>query len=404
MEIFSPRSGEASVVRAIKRLYTSIEQKARENSEVFEAFSKPQLLGKALLSADYADLLSYRFCITRIFRNLEYFFDKHPPILALNRPGLYFLIMGYNHLMAEISTFVPWLSLAAFGRELASPKRGERLFYYDVPGLGSKAGSDKRIIILIHGLGDEADSWRYLIPLLSGEGHRVLALDLPGFGRSVYRGRVNLRRHREAVLDLLEFCARPERPAVLAGNSMGALVAEGAAFTRPDLVKALVLIDGCFPMKGKLPPGLVFQGIPFVGRGSYRSLRGKPEEAYGSLLPYYFNIEALAKGDREFLRERIMARVKSRSQENAYFNSLRSLIWANRASASDYGKKLAAWPGKVFLVWGAEDLILPPAAADQVRRLRPEAGFSLIQEAGHLPHQEKPQAVAERMLEFIASA
>ncbi|MDR3192851.1 MAG: alpha/beta hydrolase [Treponema sp.] len=304
--------------------------------------------------------------------------------------------------MAKNSMFVPWLSLAAFGRELVSSKREERLFYYDVPGLGTKAGSDKRAIILIHGLGDEADSWRHLIPLLSGEGHRVLAPDLPGFGRSVYR-KVNLRRHREAVLDLLELCARPDRPAVLAGNSMGALVAQGAAFSRPNLVKALVLIDGCFPMGGKLSPSLIFQGIPLIGRGYYRSLRGKPDEAYGSLRPYYFDLEALAEADREFLRERVMARVQSRAQENAYFSSLRSLIWANRTAASDYGRKLALWPGRLSLIWGTEDLILPPATADQVRSLRPEAGFSLIQEAGHLPHQEKPQAVAERMLECIAS-
>jgi pimeloyl-ACP methyl ester carboxylesterase len=305
--------------------------------------------------------------------------------------------------MAETSTFVPWLSLAAFGRELASSKKGEKLFYYDIPGLGAKAGSDKGAIVLIHGLGDEADSWRHLIPLLSGEGHRVLAPDLPGFGRSVYRGMVNLRRHRKAVLELLEICARPERPAILAGNSMGALVAEGAAFARPDLVKALVLIDGCLPLGGKLHAGTIFQSIPLVGRGYYRSLRRKPEKAYGSLRPYYFNFEALAEADREFLRERVMTRVRSRSQENAYFNSLRSFIWANGAAAFGYGKKLAAWPGKLSLIWGAEDLILPPAAADQVRSLRPEAGFSLIQDAGHLPHQERPQAVADRMLEFIAS-
>jgi pimeloyl-ACP methyl ester carboxylesterase len=303
--------------------------------------------------------------------------------------------------MAEILMFVPWLPLAAFGRELASFKKGERLFYYDVPGLGTKAGSDKCAIILIHGLGDEADSWRHLIPLLSGEGYRVLAPDLPGFGRSVYRD-VNLRRHRDAILDLLELCARPERPAVLAGNSMGALAAEEAAFTRPDLVKALIFIDGCIPARGRLQPGLIFQAIPLVGRGYYRSLRGKPEEAYGSLRPYYFNFEALPEEDREFLRKRVMTRVKSSTQENAYFNSLRSLIWANGA-ASSYGRKLAAWPGRVSLIWGAEDLILPPSTADRVRSLRPEAGFSLIQEAGHLPHQEKPQAVAERMLEFISS-
>jgi pimeloyl-ACP methyl ester carboxylesterase len=300
-------------------------------------------------------------------------------------------------------TFVPWLPLAAFGRELASAGREERLFYYDVPGLGSKAGSDKSALILIHGLGDEADSWRHLIPLLSGEGYRVLAPDLPGFGRSVCRGRVNLRRHRKAALDLLELCARPEKPAVLAGNSMGALVAEGAAFARPDLVKALILIDGCVPMEGKLHPGLAFQCVPFFGRGYYRSLRKKPEEACASLRPYYFSLDDLEEADREFLRNRVMARVKSRGQENAYFNSLRSLVWAGGIAASAYGKKIAAWPGKISLIWGEGDLILPPATADRLRRLRADAGFSLIPQAGHLPHQEKPRAVAEKMLEFIAS-
>jgi pimeloyl-ACP methyl ester carboxylesterase len=201
---------------------------------------------------------------------------------------------------------------------------------------------------------------------------------------------------------------------------MGALVAEGAAFERsgpthltglPNPIKALVLIDGCIPMgsgqkghrKKQLPPALVFLSIPLVGRGSYRSLRGKPEEAYRSLEPYYHKLGALPEEDREFLRRRVTDRVESRTQEDAYFNSLRSLIWANGVGASAYGKKLAAWPGKLALIWGAEDRILPPAVADRIRELRPGADFSLIPEAGHLPHQEQPRAVAERMLEFIAS-
>jgi pimeloyl-ACP methyl ester carboxylesterase len=186
---------------------------------------------------------------------------------------------------------------------------------------------------------------------------------------------------------------------------MGALVAEGAAFARPGLsnLKALVLIDGCIPMEGRFHPALVFQGIPLVGRGYYRSLRGKPEEAYRSLEPYYHKLEALPEEDREFLRRRVMDRVESPTQEDAYFNSLRSLIWANGIGASAYGKKLAAWPGKLALIWGAGDRVLPPAAAARIRELRPEAGCSLIPEAGHLPHQEQPRAVAERILEFTAS-
>jgi pimeloyl-ACP methyl ester carboxylesterase len=184
---------------------------------------------------------------------------------------------------------------------------------------------------------------------------------------------------------------------------MGALVAEKAALARPDLIKGLVLIDGCIPMAGRFHPALLFQGIPLVGRGYYRSLRGKPEEAYKSLEPYYHDLGALPEEDREFLRRRVMARVENPTQEDAYFQSLRSLIWANGVRAPAYGKRLASWPGRLSLIWGAEDRVLPPAAADRVRDLRPDAGFSLIPEAGHLPHQERPRAVAERILDFMAS-
>jgi pimeloyl-ACP methyl ester carboxylesterase len=307
--------------------------------------------------------------------------------------------------MTETSAFAPWPSLAAFGRELADGGGKEKLFYYDVPGAGSTAGSKRGTIILIHGLGDEADSWRRLIPLLSGEGLRILAPDLPGFGRSRIRGAARLRRHRDAVLNLAEHCAPSGGPVILAGNSMGALIAEAAAFARPRLphLKALVLIDGCIPMEGRLPPALALQGIPLMGRRYYRSLRGKPEDAYRSLEPYYHKFGALPEEDRNFLRRRVTDRVESRAQEDAYFNSLRSLIWAYGTGASAYGKKLAAWPGRVLFIWGAEDRILPPAAADRARALRPDAGFSLIPGAGHLPHQEQPRAVAERLLEFTAS-
>jgi pimeloyl-ACP methyl ester carboxylesterase len=303
--------------------------------------------------------------------------------------------------MAKSVQFVPWLPLAAFGHELVSP-RGERVFYYDVPGK-SKGAADGVVFLLIHGLGDEADSWRRLIPLLSDEGHRVLAPDLPGFGRSTCRGAANLRRHRDAVLRLLEICARPQKPAILAGNSLGALVAEGAAFTRPDLVKALVLIDGCAPMQGKLHPSLVFQGVPLIGRRFYHSFRGKPEKARESLYPYYFDFEALPDADKIFLRERVVTRIESRTQEHAYFSSLRSLVWAAGSAASAYAAKLKTWPGKVSLIWGEGDLILPPATANKVRALRPEAEFSLVAGAGHLPHQEKAAAVAKLMLESIRS-
>ncbi len=71
----------------------------------------------------------------------------------------------------------PWPSLEPFGRTLALPKSELDLFFFD-SGLAEGAP-----ILLVHGLGDEADSWRHIIPELSNR-HRVLVPDLPAFGCS----------------------------------------------------------------------------------------------------------------------------------------------------------------------------------------------------------------------------
>jgi pimeloyl-ACP methyl ester carboxylesterase len=132
-------------------------------------------------------------------------------------------------------------SLAPYGTYLAIP--GGELFYYDTK---TDDATGKPAIVLIHGLGDEADTWRYVFPPLAAAGCRVIALDLPGFGRSIWKGKTSMRGHRDAILRLLTMTgiAGPDHPAILAGSSLGAAVSELAACKRPDLVKALVLIDG----------------------------------------------------------------------------------------------------------------------------------------------------------------
>jgi pimeloyl-ACP methyl ester carboxylesterase len=53
------------------------------------------------------------------------------------------------------------------------------------------------------------------------------------------------------------------------------------------------------------------------------------------------------------------------------------------------------------MLWGEKDRILPPEKAAPFRGLRPDAEFSLIAGAGHLPHQEKYEETAAKMLRFI---
>src|SRR3954449_11746921 len=82
-------------------------------------------------------------------------------------------------------------------------------------------------IVLLHGWGDSADTWRPLLGQLGARGRRAIAVDLPGFGEAP-------RLHDGAVLpqldafaaDLVESWAGKE-PVVVAGTSLGGCVALG---------------------------------------------------------------------------------------------------------------------------------------------------------------------------------
>jgi pimeloyl-ACP methyl ester carboxylesterase len=303
-----------------------------------------------------------------------------------------------------------WPALAEKSRALGLGG-GETVFYYDSEAIIAGDGQPRTVagkpaIVLIHGLGDEADSWRHLIAPLGAAGFRVIALDLPGFGRSAVRGLINLRRHTRAVLALLNFtgAADRENPAILAGSSMGALVAEAAAFKRPDLIRALILIDGCFPMSGKADKNLFLLGLPFIGKKWYRSFRQNHDRAWRSLAPYYHRIEELPEEDRQFLRERVIARVESPDQERAYFASLRSLNRVRLCRKAWFSRRVKKFPGKILLIWGAEDRTLKPGSGEIIRALRPDAAYAEIPGTGHLPQQEDPAGTAAAILAFLETA
>ena len=291
-----------------------------------------------------------------------------------------------------------WPTLAPYEKYFYIP--GGELFYYDSI---TDDATNKPAVVLIHGLGDEADTWRHVFPLLVAAGYRVVAPDLPGFGRSVWKGKINMRLHCEAILRLLTMAgiASPEHPAVLAGSSLGAAVSEMAACRRPDLVKGLILIDGCFPINDKIDKGLLKLMLPSVGSKWYKSFRKNHNAAWESLYPYYGDLDAMSGEDREFLRERVIARVESENQERGYLSTLRSMSVFSVFNERKISRRIKTYQGKAAILWGERDRVLPVEKAALFRGLRPDAKLTLISGAGHLPHQEKPEETATQMLQFL---
>jgi pimeloyl-ACP methyl ester carboxylesterase len=277
------------------------------------------------------------------------------------------------------------------------------LFYYD-SAKDNDSDSGKPALVLIHGLGDEADTWRHVFPLLANAGYRVIAPDLPGFGRSVWKGRISVHSQRKAVIRLLTEtgAACAENPAVFAGSSLGAGIAEITAVKRPDLAKALILIGGCIPSSGGMDKGLILLGLPFAGKAWYRGFRKNHEGAWKSLYPYYGDLDAMSAEDRDFLRTRVIARVESSNQERGYFATLRSIGSVFLFAQESISRNVKSFSGKVLLMWGENDRIMPQKSAALFRTLRPDAEFTVIPGSGHLPHQEKPAESAAEMLRFLS--
>ncbi|MCL2319963.1 MAG: alpha/beta hydrolase [Treponema sp.] len=299
------------------------------------------------------------------------------------------------------SPMKPWPALAARAFLLRdSSPGGDTIFFFDSPPEGSSAPSlQQPVLVLIHGLGDEADSWRHLIPQLNIRGYRVLALDLPGFGRSAARKKISLGKHADAVVKLIEAVC-PDAPVFLVGNSMGADIAEIAALRRPAQVRGFVLIDGSIPGGPESPGFFVLARILFSHKW-YRAYRGNPEKAWVSLYPYYANLDLMPRDDRDFMRQRVMARVESATQERAYFATQRSLVWAHITASSRLARKIKSYPGKILLLWGEKDRIIPLASAKNFQALRQDIGLEIIPGAGHLPQQENPTETARRIVEFV---
>lgn len=111
-------------------------------------------------------------------------------------------------------------------------RRGRRLNYLDV--------GEGPAVVLLHGLASRWSVWFRNIPALAVD-HRVIAVDLPGFGRSEsLGGRPEIRDYVDAVAELLD---RLNISRVrIVGHSMGAIIAQQFAARHHDRTAALVLV------------------------------------------------------------------------------------------------------------------------------------------------------------------
>jgi pimeloyl-ACP methyl ester carboxylesterase len=260
-------------------------------------------------------------------------------------------------------------------------------------------GGGGPVMVLVHGLGGAHLNWMAVAPQLAA-GHRVFALDLPGFGRSPLAGR---RSSIAANVDLLTRAINrlSPHPIVLVGNSMGGLLAIGAAAQHPSLIDALVLVDPAVPApRGAFPPRLdrvsrTFLATAFMPRwGARRLSRAVAALGAESLVRETMRLVTSdpARVEQAVIDAHIgleAERLAATDWHESFYSATRSLV-----ATLALKRKVFRWVQEVvaptLLLQGDQDRLVPLASARNIASLRPDWEYHEFAGAGHVPMLEVP--------------
>jgi pimeloyl-ACP methyl ester carboxylesterase len=243
-------------------------------------------------------------------------------------------------------------------------------------------------LLLIHGYGSAHDSWLPLVADLARD-HRVLAVDLPGFGRSdKYAGDYSPTTLAGKLLQLLE--QKGVREVDLLAHSWGSSIALAMALEQPRRVRSLTLI-GAWVYEEQIPPFFVWSRAPGVGEALFALFyRERVDDRM-----------ALAFVDPEpFTHPDVMDQVrKSLGRPGAVAAAL-AAARGQRFGELERRYRTVAQP--VLLLWGAQDRVSRLRIGQRLVGELPNARLTVIERCGHIPMLEQPRQVLRAVREFLA--
>lgn len=275
--------------------------------------------------------------------------------------------------------------------------------FIDVNGLTvhyKQYGTGEPVMILLHGFGASTFSWREVMQPLAEYG-TVIAYDRPAFGLTerpmpgdwVGESPYGMDAQVKLVIGLMD--ALGVEKAILVGNSAGGTVATQTALETPDRVVALVEVDAAIYEGGGAPswvrPLLNTPQMNHLGPLVSRSLAGKPGQDF--LLSAWH--------DPSKLTPEIQAGYRKPLQMENWDRALWQLTQAS--GGSDAAERLDEITLPVLVITGDDDRIVPTELSLRLADELPNAQLVVIQDSGHLPHEEQPQDFIKAVVEFINS-
>lgn len=262
---------------------------------------------------------------------------------------------------------------------------GARLYYYAAGTRGAGVP-----VVFIHGFPTSGHLWSDVVPLMP-PGHRLVVLDLLGFGRSdrPLQRPVDARAHANRLIEIFDEL-RIERACVV-GHGFGGGVAQALAIEHAERVSHLCLIDSAafdhWPAMGRalsraaLPMMQLLPSHALIGVLHTDLLRGYSNPARaGHAIDLYLRPFDCAEG-----RDSIAAHVKGMSAP------------ANKTLAASLGGIAAP----TAVVWGEHDRVMPASLGRKLAKAIPNSSLDVIPGVRHFTPTEAPRDVADAIQRLL---
>jgi len=244
-------------------------------------------------------------------------------------------------------------------------------------------------LVLIHGFGANLDEWGKLLPLLTQQGYRVVAIDLRGHGYSdrPEDGDYSIPAQAQLILQLLDQLGIERFVPV--GHSWGSAITLELALKVPTRIPRVVLFNGML-FEEALPLLFAWAHVPGVGEtifSLFYTERVDEKLAWSMFSPeLYLTDKTIENAERAQARPGTVA---------AALATIRAMDFAAQEPQHFNIQQ------PVLLLWGREDQVTPLKYGERLALRLPHARLVVVPRCGHLPMIEAQHLVADEMFRFL---
>jgi pimeloyl-ACP methyl ester carboxylesterase len=239
--------------------------------------------------------------------------------------------------------------------------------------------------VFIHGAQSDHSVWALQTRYFAHHGFGVVAIDLPGHGRSKGSPLTSIEAMADWLLAVLD--AAGVQQATLIGHSMGALIALETAHRAPARAKKIALVGTAYPMKVSemlldAAKNAEQEAIDMVNIWSHSSIAQKPS----SPGPGFYVMGG---------SQRLMQHIARQNSEQVFYKDFSACnAYANGEAAA----KSATCPALLLL--GKRDLMTAPRGTATLTNAMPHAKVVQLENCGHQLMAEQPDAVLDTLFGF----